>query len=82
MSCNTEKSTFRTEYIVCCVCSKNNLLTPLSRVLLEKLTGSQLVRKFPAFYGTRRLITALTSANHLSLSQARSVQSILPHPTS
>jgi hypothetical protein len=28
------------------------LLTPWSRVLVEKLTGSQLVKKFPAFYGT------------------------------
>jgi len=28
------------------------LLTPWSRVLLEKLTGSQLVKKFPTFYGT------------------------------
>ena len=34
------------------------LLTPWSRVLLETLTGSQLVKKFPAFYGTRRFITA------------------------
>ena len=44
------------------------LLTPLSRVLLENLTVSQLVKKFPAFYGTRRFITAFTSARHLSLS--------------
>jgi hypothetical protein len=44
------------------------LLTPWSRVLLEKLTGSQLVKKFPAFYGTREFITAFTSARHLSLS--------------
>jgi len=44
------------------------LLTPLSRVLLEKLTGSKLVKKFPAFYGTRRFITAFTNARHLSLS--------------
>jgi hypothetical protein len=44
-----------------------DLLTPRSRVLLEKLTGLQLVRKFPAFYGTRRFITAFTSACHLSL---------------
>jgi len=44
------------------------LLTPWSRVLLEKLTGLQLVKKFHAFYGTRRFITALTSARHLSLS--------------
>jgi len=33
------------------------LHTPWSRVLLEKLTGSQLVKKFPVFYGTRRYIT-------------------------
>jgi hypothetical protein len=26
------------------------VLTPWSRMLLEKLTGSQLVKKFPAFY--------------------------------
>jgi len=44
------------------------LLTPWSRVLLEKLTGLQLVKKFPAFYGTRKFITALTSSSHLSLS--------------
>ena len=39
-----------------------HLLTPYSRVLLENLTVSQLVKKFPAFYGTRRFITAFTSA--------------------
>ena len=44
------------------------LLTPWSRVLLEKLASLQLVKKFPAFYGTRRFLTALTSARHLSLS--------------
>jgi hypothetical protein len=44
------------------------LLTPWSRVLLEKLTGLQLVKKFPAFYGTRRFLIALTSALHLSIS--------------
>jgi hypothetical protein len=41
---------------------------PRSRVILEKLTGSQLVKKFPAFYGNRRFITAFISARHLSLS--------------
>jgi len=45
-----------------------NLLTPWSRVLLEKLAALQLVKKFPAFYGTRRFLTAHTSALHLSLS--------------
>jgi len=58
------------------------LLTPWCRVLLEKLTGLQLVKKFPAFYGTRRFITALTTVRHLSLSWASPIQSIYPHPTS
>ena len=58
------------------------LLTPRCRVLLEKLTGLQLVKKFPAFYGTRRFITALTSVRHLSLSWASPIQSMHPHPTS
>ena len=58
------------------------LLTPWCRVLLEKLTGLQLVKKFPAFYGTRRFITALTSVRHLSLSCASPIQSTYSHPTS
>ena len=58
------------------------LLTPWCRVLLEKLTGLQLVKKFPAFHGTRKFITALTSVRHLSLSWASPIQSIYPHPTS
>ena len=44
------------------------ILTPCSRVLLEKLTGSQQVKKFPAFYRNRRFISAFTSARNLSLS--------------
>ena len=58
------------------------LLTPWCRALLEKLTGLQLVKKYHAFYGTRRFITALTSVRHLSLSWAGPIQSIYPHPTS
>ena len=58
------------------------LLTPWCRVLLEKLTGLQLVKKFPAFHGTRRFITVLTSVRHLSLSWASPIQSTYPHPTS
>ena len=57
-------------------------LSPWCRVLLEKLTGLQLVKKFPAFHGTRRFIIALTSVRHLSLSWANPIQSIYPHPTS
>jgi len=58
------------------------LLTPWNRVLLEKLTDSRLVKKFPALYGTRRSITAVTSARHLSVSWAISSQSMPSHPTS
>ena len=44
------------------------LLTPWSRVLLEKLKSFQVVKKFPAFYGTRKFITTFTNARDLSLS--------------
>ena len=44
------------------------LLNAWSKVLLGKLTGFELVKKFPAFYGIRKFITAFTSARHLSLS--------------
>ena len=52
------------------------LLTPLSRVLLEKLTGFQLVKKFPTLYGNRRFITAFTGARHLPYPQSRSEVSV------
>ena len=58
------------------------LLTAWCGVLLEKLTSLQLVKKFPAFHGTRRFITALTNVRHLSLSWASPIQSIYPHPSS
>jgi len=58
------------------------LHTPWNRMILEKLTGLELVKKFLEFYGTRRVITAFTSARHLSLSWARSIQSMPLHTTS
>ena len=58
------------------------LITLCSRVLLEKLIGSQLVKKFPAFYGTWKFISEFTSACHLPLSWTRSIQSVPPHPSS
>ena len=64
------------------VCYIKYVLTPWCRVLLEKLTGLQLVKKFPSFLGTRRFITALTNVRHLSLSWASPIQSIYPHSTS
>jgi len=62
------------------------LLTQYSRVHLEKLTVSQLVKKLPAlffFYGTGRFITAFTSVRHLSLSWASSIhlKIIIPSTT-
>ena len=39
-------------------------------------------QKFPAFHGTRRFITVLTSLRHPFLSWASPIQSIYPHPTS
>jgi hypothetical protein len=42
----------------------NILKVPLSRAI------PQLVKKFPASYGTRRFITAFTSARHMCLSWA------------
>ena len=44
------------------------LLTPWSRVLLEKLTGSAASQEIPRIFGTRRFLTVPTSARHLSLS--------------
>jgi len=39
------------------------VLTPWCSVLLEQLTGLKLLRKFPAFHGTRRFITAHSQAS-------------------
>ena len=58
------------------------LLTPLSRVLLEKLTGSAASQEIPHIFGTRRFITVLTSARHMSLNWANSIQSSQLPPTS
>jgi len=46
----------------------------------EELTVFHLV-KFPAFYGIRMFITALTSVRHLSLFWASPIQSIYPNST-
>ena len=43
------------------------LLTAWSRVIFEKLTGSQLVKKFLALCGSQRFVTLFTRARHLSL---------------
>jgi hypothetical protein len=50
--------------------------------LPEKLAIVQPIKNFPAFYGTRKYITVFTRALHWSLSWARSIQAIPPHPLS
>ena len=71
-----KKSTYLPTYLL------TYLFTPYSRILFQKLTGSQPIKRFPKFYGRRRFITAITSARHLSLPSARSSQSIPSHPIS
>jgi len=75
-----------TYYILCsCLIILTYLLTYLRTLwcrVLEKLSGFQLVKKFPTIHGNRRFITALTSVRHLSLSWTSPIQSIYPHPNS
>jgi hypothetical protein len=52
-------------------------LATWSSVLPEKLTVSHLV-KFPAFYGTRRFVTAFTTTSHVSQSRAGPVSHASP----
>ena len=55
-------------YPCCTVTISHNKLTKWNRVLPEKQLGPQLVKKFLAFYGTQKFITAFTRAQPLSLS--------------
>ena len=49
-------------------------LAILSKVLHEKPTISEPVKKFTAFYGTPTFFTVVTTARYLSLSRARSIR--------
>jgi len=57
-----------------------NYVTPWSRVLLEKIIITQLVKKFSTFYGTHMFVTMFTRARHWSLSWAGYIQSTTSHP--
>jgi hypothetical protein len=52
------------------VLQPQNKLTPLIRSYLQKLTDPDTVKKFPAFYGTRRFVTVFITAHHPSLSKS------------
>ena len=51
-------------------------------VFLENLIGPQVVMKFVAFYGTRRFITAFTTARHLSLCWVKLIKRTSFYPLS
>jgi hypothetical protein len=56
--------------------------TPWITILLEKLRGHHLLKEFPAFYSTRRFMTAFTITRNPFRSWVRSIQSMPHHPTS
>jgi hypothetical protein len=69
--------------LICIGLVHTYLLTPWSRVLLEKLTVNFAVsQEIPRIYGTRKFLTVPTSARHMSLSWANSIQSPRTVPTS
>jgi hypothetical protein len=52
--------------------------TTWSRVLLEKLSSSQIIKEFPVFYGPWMFITAYSTARHPSLFWDGSIHSMHP----
>ena len=62
-----------TDAPLCCSNWRNRVLLP------DNLAFPQLAKKLPAFYGTRRFITAFTSARHLSPPWATSFKPMPPH---
>ena len=57
--------------------NKPYFLPPWSRVLLEKLTGFELVNKFLSFYGTWKFITTLARASPCHYTGGREVIKLL-----
>jgi hypothetical protein len=59
-----------------------NKLTAWSRVLLERLTANQLVKKLSAFYGSRKFFIMFARTRHWTPSWTRWIQSTHSHPIS
>jgi hypothetical protein len=60
-------------------------LNPFRKITLEKLIITQLLKKYPTFYRTQRLISTFTTAHHLPvpvLSQINAVHTSPHHPIS
>ena len=71
--------------LTCLMCSHmtvrlTNYVTTWSTVYLEKLRVPWVVKKFPTFYGTWRLITMFTTTHHLSIYYSRWMKSTPSHP--
>lgn len=70
-----KKCTYPTNYLT-------NYPNTGSRVLLQKLTASQLTKEFLAFYEIQCLIAVFTKARHFCAFSIRRIQSNLPHSIS
>jgi hypothetical protein len=65
-SCFPESGNNATMSVAVC-CSEQSLkMAALNTGLIEKLTVSQQVKKFPEFYGNRMFIATVTTARHFS----------------
>jgi hypothetical protein len=53
------------------LCCSSLYITPWSRVIPKKITDPKLIKKFPAFYETRKFIPGFTNAYRLFLSWVR-----------
>jgi len=57
-------------------------LIPRSIIYLEKLMFAHLIKKFPTFYGTQKIIAVITRSRHWTLFWAGWIQSNPLHPIS
>jgi len=62
-------------FIVMTELAEYRRLTPSNKILLDKLTITQIVKKVPSFFGTRTSIIVFTRLRHCSISWARWSQS-------
>lgn len=74
--------TVRTKFQHTLYAITNKLIASRTRVLLQKPQLLQLLKNFPTFYRTRKLITVFTRVLYWSVSLATTIQFKLPHHTS
>jgi hypothetical protein len=80
--CNVTPATKIYRHVFQVTLFRDSKLTPWSWALIQKPPFGHILKISPKFYGSRRFITVFTWALHWSLSWARSIQSIRPHPFS